>query len=67
MARLLHLPLSSPNLNPIEMAFVKLKTILRRTVARTRDSLRDAIVYSLGAFTPDECADYIAHAGYASS
>ena len=63
----LFLPAYSPDLNPIEMAFAKLKTLLRKAAARTRDSLWDAIAQVLGAFTPDECANYLAHAGYASS
>ena len=64
---LIYLPPYSPDLNPIEMAFAKLKTLLRKTAARTRDALWDAIAHVLGAFTPDECANYLAHAGYASS
>jgi transposase len=66
-AILLYLPPYSPDLNPIEMAFAKLKTQLRKVAARTRDSLWDAIADVLNAFTPDECANYLAHAGYASS
>ena len=66
-AVLLYLPPYSPDLNPIEMAFAKLKTLLRKAAARTRDSLWDAIAQVLGAFTTDECANYLAHAGYASS
>jgi transposase len=66
-AILLYLPPYSPDLNPIEMAFAKLKTLLRKAAARTRDSLWDAIAQVLGAFTPNECANYLAHAGYASS
>jgi len=66
-AFLLYLPPYSPDLNPIEMAFAKLKTLLRKAAARTRGSLWDAIGQVLGAFTPNECANYLAHAGYASS
>jgi transposase len=66
-AILLHLPAYSPDLNPIEMAFAKLKTLLRKAAARTRDALWDAIAQVLDAFTPDECASYLAHAGYAAS
>jgi transposase len=66
-AILLYLPPYSPDLNPIEMAFAKLKALLRKAAARTRDSLWNAIAQVLGAFTPDECASYLAHAGYASS
>lgn len=65
-AILLYLPPYSPDLNPIEMAFAKLKALLRKAAARTRDSLWDAIAQVLGPFTPDECANYLAHAGYAS-
>jgi transposase len=66
-AILLYLPPYSPDLNPIEMAFAKLKKLLRKAAARTRDSLWDAIAQTLDAFTPNECANYLAHAGYASS
>ena len=66
-AILLYLPPYSPDLNPIEMAFAKLKALLRKAAARTRDSLWDAIADVLSAFTPSECANYLAHAGYASS
>jgi len=66
-AILLYLPPYSPDLNPIEMAFAKLKALLRKAAARTRDSLWDAIGQVLDAFAPDECANYLTHAGYASS
>jgi transposase len=66
-ALLLYLPPYSPDLNPIELAFAKLKTLLRKAAARTRDSLWDAIGGCLAAFTSEECANYLAHAGYASS
>ena len=66
-AILIYLPPYSPDLNPIEMAFAKLKTLLRKAAARTRDTLWDAIADVLKAFTPDEGANYLAHAGYASS
>jgi transposase len=66
-AILLYLPPYSPDLNRIEMAFAKLKALLRKAVARTKDRLWDAIADVLGAFTPGECANYLAHAGYASS
>lgn len=64
---LLYLPPYSPDLNPIEMAFAKLKALLRKAAARTTDRLWDAIADVLSAFTPGECANYLAHAGYASS
>ncbi len=66
-AFLLYLPPYSPDLNPIEMAFAKLKALLRKAAARTRDSLWDAIGQVLDAFAPDECRNYLTHAGYASS
>ena len=66
-AILLYLPPYSPDLNPIEMAFAKLKTLLRKAAARTTDALWDAIADVLAAFTPNERANYLAHAGYASS
>lgn len=66
-ATLLYLPPYSPDFNPIEMAFAKLKTLLRKAAARTTDSLWEAIADVLKAFSPSECANYLAHAGYASS
>jgi transposase len=52
-ASLMHLPPYSPDLNPIEQAFAKLKTLLRKAAARTRDELWDTIGTLLDAFTPD--------------
>jgi transposase len=65
-ARLLFLPPYSPDLNPIEMLFAKLKTLLRKAERRTREALWLTIGKLLSAFTPDECANYLRHAGYAS-
>ena len=64
-ASLVYLPPYSPDLNPIEMAFAKLKAFLRKAAARTRDILWDKIGDALRAFTPRECANYFKHAGYA--
>jgi len=64
-ATLVYLPPYSPDLNPIEMAFAKLKALLRKAAARTRDALWDKIGEALQAFTPQECANYFKHAGYA--
>lgn len=64
-AQLVYLPPYSPDLNPIEMAFAKLKALLRRAAARSRDALWDKIAEVLQAFTPQECANYFRHAGYA--
>ena len=63
-ARLLHLPPYSPDFNPIEQAFAKLKALLRKAAERTVDGLWDAIASILDAFTPAECANYFAAAGY---
>lgn len=66
-AKLLYLPAYSPDLNPIEMAFAKLKAILRKAAERTVPALWDRIGQILDAFTPQECAAYLAHAGYAAT
>lgn len=64
-ATLLYLPPYSPDLNPIEMAFAKLKAYLRKAAERSIPALWDSIGSVLNLFTPDECANYFAHAGYA--
>lgn len=61
---LLLLPAYSPDLNPIEMAFSKLKRLLRKAAARTVEALWEAIGRLLDRFGPRECANYIRHAGY---
>jgi transposase len=63
-ARLLFLPPYSPDLNPIENAFSKLKALLRKAAARTVQQLWKAIASAIDAFTPNECANYFAAAGY---
>ena len=63
-AWLLFLPPYSPDLNPIEMAFSKLKSCLRKTAARTIDDLWKAIGSICNLFTPDECSNYFTAAGY---
>lgn len=62
----LFLPTYSPDLNPIEMAFSKLKAHLRRIGARTYDQLIEAIGEICELFTPDECWNFFKAAGYAS-
>lgn len=64
-ASVLYLPPYSPDLNPIEQAFSKLKTLLRKASARTRDALWTTIGTSLEAFSPDECRNYLQNSGYA--
>jgi transposase len=63
-ASLLFLPPYSPDFNPIENAFAKLKTLLRKAAARTVDQLWRVIGESLDAFSPNECANYFTAAGY---
>jgi transposase len=63
-ARVVYLPAYSPDLNPIEQAFSKLKAELRRREERTVDRLWDALGQSLDWFTPAECGNYFRHAGY---
>ncbi len=63
-AQLLYLPSYSPDFNPIELAFAKLKALLRKAAERTVEALWTAIGRLLDAFTPTECANYFAAAGY---
>ena len=63
-ARLLFLPPYSPDFNPIEMAFAKLKALLRKAAMRTVDALWNAIGNLVDCFTPQECANYFAACGY---
>jgi len=63
-ARLQYLPPYSPDLNPIENAFAKLKAFLRKAAARNIDQLWNAIREAIPAFTPQECKNYFAAAGY---
>lgn len=65
-AKLLFLPPYSPDLNPIEQVFAKLKTLLRKAGERTIDATWKRIGELLDRFTPRECANYLANAGYAS-
>jgi transposase len=63
-ASVLYLPPYSPDLNPIEQVFAKMKALLRQAGARTRDVLWDTIGALLDAFTPDECRNYLINSGY---
>ena len=63
-ARLLYLPPYSPDFNPIENAFSKLKAMLRKAAERTVDGLWNRIGALLPSFTPQECANYFSAAGY---
>jgi putative transposase len=66
-AKLIFLPKYSPDLNPIEQVFAKLKLLLRKAAARTIEALTAAIGQLLDLFTPQECANYLSNAGYASA
>ena len=65
-AKLFFLPAYSPDLNPIEQVFAKLKTLLRKAAERTIEATWKRIAQLLDHFTPAECANYLANAGYAS-
>jgi putative transposase len=64
-AKLFFLPKYSPDLNPIEQVFSKLKHLLRKAAARTLEILTAAVGELLGAFTAEECANYFVNSGYA--
>jgi transposase len=66
-ASLRYLPPYSPDFNPIENAFAKLKALLRKAAERTIGGLWTAIGRLLDSFTPRECANYFAAAGYDAS
>jgi transposase len=63
-AKLFFLPKYSPDLNPIEQVFAKLKHLLRKAAARTVEAVSAAIREILAAFTPQECANYFRNSGY---
>ena len=63
-AELRFLPPYSPDLNPIEMAFSKFKAFLKRRAARTVTQLDKAIAQAIDTYTPNECKNYFAAAGY---
>jgi transposase len=65
-ARLLYLPPYSPDFNPIEQLFAKLKALLRKAAERSVEGLWNRIASLLDAFPPDECANYFRNSGYAS-
>lgn len=66
-AELRYLPPYSPDLNPIELAFAKLKALLRKAGKRSVDELWDFLGQTLDAFTPQECRNYFRHDGYAAT
>ena len=66
-ASMMFLPSYSPDLNPIEQLFAKLKALIRASPPRSRQALFEAIGYALDQVSPAECANYLAHAGYGRS
>jgi transposase len=66
-ASILYLPPYSPDLNPIEQLFAKLKALLRKAAARTRNELWQAIGRLLATIPPSECANFLSHCGYGST
>lgn len=66
-AQLRFLPPYSPDFNPIEQVFSKMKTFLRKAAKRTVEELWSAIGELMDDFAPDECERYIRHAGYGQS
>ena len=63
-AHLVYLPPYSPDLNPIEQVFAKLRRLLQTAGERTIDALWRRIGATLAAFAPKECANYLRHCGY---
>ncbi|MBI1393596.1 MAG: IS630 family transposase, partial [Alphaproteobacteria bacterium] len=63
-ADLIFLPPYSPDFNPIEKAFAKLKALLRKAAERTVDALWNTIGSIVSLFSPNECANYFAACGY---
>ena len=66
-ARVVYLPPYSPDFNPIEMVFAKLKHLLRKAAPRSVDALWNLLGQLLDAFPPDECERYLRHCGYAAT
>ena len=66
-ATLHYLPAYSPDLNPIEMAFSKLKASVRQVAARTWEQLLEATARALDTFTPQQCLNFLRHAQYATN
>jgi transposase len=64
--RLLYLPPYSPDFNPIEQLFAKLKALLRKAAERSIDALWNRVANLLDTFTPGECTNYFRDAAYAS-
>jgi transposase len=66
-ARVMRLPPYSPDYNPIEMAFSKVKALLRKLGRRGVDALFDAIADGMSSITPDDARNFVRHCGYAAT
>ena len=66
-ARLFFLPSYSPDLNPIEQAFAKIKHAMRKAMGRTVEAVESAVAKTIDTITPQECANYLANAEYQST
>jgi transposase len=66
-ARLIFLPPYSPDLNPIEQLFSKVKQAMRAAMARSVQAVHDALAVTLDTVTPGECTNYLKNAGYRST
>jgi transposase len=66
-ARLFFLPSYSPDLNPIEQAFAKIKHAMRKAMGRSVEAVESAVAETLDTITPQECTNYLANAGYKST
>lgn len=66
-AEIRHLPPYSPDLNPIEMAFSKLKSFLKKQGERTFENLQASTVKALDSFSPTICSNFLKHANYATN
>ena len=62
-----YLPPYSPDLNPIELAYAKLKTLLRKVGKRTIKELEDFLGQAIDLFSPEECQNYMRHCGYTAT
>ena len=66
-AKLILLPKHSPDFNPIEQVFAKLKHLLRKAAARTQEQVCTTVGTLLQAYTADKCANYLKNSGYAQT
>jgi transposase len=66
-ARLFFLPSYSPDLNPIEQAFTKIKHVMRKAMGRSVEAVENAVAEALDTITPQECSNYLVNAGYKST